>query len=286
MPSVVFDNFTAADGTALENHTPNTGSGAWDVSVRTDWGDVIGPATDNMLIAGNQLVQAQPANTHIRALIDAGSANSTVEVDVTPPEGVFAMALLGQASTTTAGGWILHIGYVSFLRDSAGNNTYFSHSYTAGETYGLSMTFDNGAVTARINGEVVATMTGSNGPDTYAGLASHVDSVYSAAAFDNFTVSEINDAPVAYDTTLDVPHDQLATLDIGWYSVYDADGDTVQLIIVDQAEHGEASANADGTVTFTPEANWTGTTSFTIQGNDGSADSNVASLDFHSTTVA
>ena len=103
---------------------------------------------------------------------------------------------------------------------------------------------------------------------------------------DNFTVSEINDAPVAYDTTLDVPHDQLATLDIGWYSVYDADGDTVQLIIVDQAEHGEASANADGTVTFTPEANWTGTTSFTIQGNDGSADSNVASLDFHSTTVA
>ncbi len=134
MPSVVFDNFTAADGTALENHAPNTADSAWGVTVRTDWGHVIGPANDTMLIAGNQLVQAQAFDTHIRALIDAGSTNSTVEVDVTPPEGDFAMALLGQASPTGAGGWLLHIGYVSFLRDSAGNDTYFSHSYTAGET--------------------------------------------------------------------------------------------------------------------------------------------------------
>ena len=45
--------------------------------------------------------------------------------------------------------------------------------------------------------------------------------------------------------------------------------------------HGTLTLNADGSFTYTPAANYNGTDSFTYKANDGSADSNAATVTHH-----
>ena len=50
--------------------------------------------------------------------------------------------------------------------------------------------------------------------------------------------------------------------------------------------HGDAArCNADGSFTYTPAANFNGTDSFTYKANDGTADSNVATVTITVTAV-
>ena len=61
----------------------------------------------------------------------------------------------------------------------------------------VSMSLDNGTGTARINGDVVATLAGSPGLGTDFGWAQYVNGAYISAAYDNFLViAAPNDAPV------------------------------------------------------------------------------------------
>ena len=59
---------------------------------------------------------------------------------------------------------------------------------------------------------------------------------------------------------------------------YDAEGDTLQAILVSGPAHGGLVLNADGSFTYTPDADWHGTDSFTYKLNDGALDSNVATV--------
>jgi VCBS repeat-containing protein len=58
----------------------------------------------------------------------------------------------------------------------------------------------------------------------------------------------------------------------------DADGDTLNVALVDGPDHGQLSLNPDGTFTYTAEAEFLGTDSFTYRANDGTSDSNVATV--------
>jgi type IV secretory pathway VirJ component len=57
----------------------------------------------------------------------------------------------------------------------------------------------------------------------------------------------------------------------------DADGNTLTYLIVTQSSHGTLSGTAPS-VTYTPNANYTGSDSFTFKANDGKADSNTATV--------
>jgi VCBS repeat-containing protein len=58
----------------------------------------------------------------------------------------------------------------------------------------------------------------------------------------------------------------------------DANGDSLTAVLVSGPAHGSLTLNANGSFTYTPAAGYTGADSFTYKANDGSLDSNVATV--------
>ena len=58
----------------------------------------------------------------------------------------------------------------------------------------------------------------------------------------------------------------------------DVDGDALTAVLVDRPAHGTLTLNADGSFTYTPDANYNGPDCFTYKANDGTADCNVATV--------
>src|SRR4029079_980418 len=90
----------------------------------------------------------------------------------------------------------------------------------------------------------------------------------------------VNDAPVANNDTLaateDTPVTYTAAQLLG--NATDADGNTLAIASVTSGSGGSAVLNGDGTVTFTPAANFNGAANFTYRATDGTALSNIATV--------
>src|SRR6266850_2266164 len=65
----------------------------------------------------------------------------------------------------------------------------------------------------------------------------------------------------------------------------DIEGDPLTAVLVSGPANGSLTLNANGSFTYTPNANFNGTDSFTYQANDGTADSNVATVTLTVTAV-
>jgi VCBS repeat-containing protein len=93
-------------------------------------------------------------------------------------------------------------------------------------------------------------------------------------------VIPVNDPPVAVndsystneDTQLNVPAAGVLANDA------DVDGDTLSAILVTGPSHGSLSLNSDGSFLYTPNGNYNGADSFTYKANDGTVNSNVATV--------
>ncbi|MGG4444087.1 Ig-like domain-containing protein [Brevibacillus fortis] len=85
-------------------------------------------------------------------------------------------------------------------------------------------------------------------------------------------------APVAVDDTYRANEDTQLTVAAPGVLANDtdADGDSLTALLVTDPSKGTLTLNADGSFTYTPHANETGTDTFTYKTNDGKADSNVA----------
>ena len=87
-----------------------------------------------------------------------------------------------------------------------------------------------------------------------------------------------NEEPVAVDDDYSIDEDN--TLDVAAWGVLDndtdADDDTLTAELVSGPSNGMLSLNADGSFTYTPNANFNGEDSFTYMANDGIEDSNTA----------
>jgi len=88
-------------------------------------------------------------------------------------------------------------------------------------------------------------------------------------------IRPVNDAPVAvadsYSTDEDVP----LSFDVRQNDT-DADGDALTVSIIGGPANGSLVQNGNGSLTYTPQANYVGTDSFTYRVNDGALDSNEA----------
>ncbi len=98
----------------------------------------------------------------------------------------------------------------------------------------------------------------------------------------SITINPVNDAPVAADVAASTVEDTGLTIDLV-ASAVDIDSATLSALIVTGPANGVLTQNADGTYTYTPNANFFGTDSFTYRVSDGEFDSSLATV---SLTVA
>ena len=91
------------------------------------------------------------------------------------------------------------------------------------------------------------------------------------------TVAEVNDAPVAVDDAASTGEDTAVTLDPR-SNDSDADADALTVSAVSDPANGSAVIEADGTVTYTPDANFSGTDTFTYTVSDGRGGTDTATV--------
>lgn len=99
----------------------------------------------------------------------------------------------------------------------------------------------------------------------------------------NITITATNDPPTATNTTLTVNEDSSAT---GQLQAQDPNADTLTYSIVTNPAHGTATTvNSNGTFTYTPDTDFSGTDSFTFTVNDGQTTSNSATVSITITAI-
>ena len=133
----------------------------------------------------------------------------------------------------------------------------------------------NGTVTVNADGTVTYTPNaGWFGTDSYVYEICDDDGACDQATV-TITVADVNDPPVAVDDTDSTPEDTPVTTDV-LANDFDTDGtlDTASLAIITPPSNGTVTVNADGTVTYTPNANWFGTDTYTYEicDDDGACD--------------
>ena len=115
-----------------------------------------------------------------------------------------------------------------------------------------------------------------NGTDNFTFIASDGSSDSNSADV-TITIAADDDAPVAQPGNLTTDEDTPAN---GTLTASDPDGDPLTYSIVSQPSMGSAVITdvATGTYTYTPDPDQNGTDSFTFIANDGSTDSNIATV--------
>jgi YVTN family beta-propeller protein/VCBS repeat-containing protein len=129
---------------------------------------------------------------------------------------------------------------------------------------------------------IVERVTGIDGAN---GVAVHPDGdrIYVTALNTNSVVvitsvyQTPNAAPVASSDTITIPEDSLLEADLA-DSASDTDGDPLTAVLVSDVTHGALTFNPDRTFTYIPNPDYAGLDGFTYKVNDGSVDSNTATV--------
>ncbi|MBA3528234.1 MAG: tandem-95 repeat protein, partial [Propionibacteriaceae bacterium] len=124
-----------------------------------------------------------------------------------------------------------------------------------------------------------------NGPDTFKYKASNTKGDSDTATV-SITVKPVNDAPNATNDTASTDED--TPLDVNVLANdKDVEGESLSISsFSNTSEHGgTVSKNDNGTLRYTPKENYNGPDSFTYKANDGTADSNTATVNITVNTV-
>ena len=173
-------------------------------------------------------------------------------------------------------------------------------TYTAAQLVGNDTDVDGDtlSIASVSSGTGGTAVLNANGTVTYTpaanfhGAASFTYTVSDGTATSNpatvtVNVTAVNDAPVANADTLATTEDTAVTYTAAQLvgNDTDVDGDTLTIASVSSGTGGTAVLNANGTVTFTPAANFHGAASFTYTVSDGTATSNPATVTVNVTAV-
>ena len=135
-------------------------------------------------------------------------------------------------------------------------------------------------------GSGTSTITITSGTDGYGALIAGTAAVASVLNLDNF----INQAPVAANATYNGTEDVQLTINLSANATKPESQDTLVYSLVADSTGGNgtlATINAStGVVTFSPTANWNGSTTFTWRVNDGYENSNTATATITLAAVA
>ena len=163
-----------------------------------------------------------------------------------------------------------------------------SITLTASSNQGLALTYtvlngpSHGALSGVASNLTYTPATGYTGPDAFTFKAN--DGVAdSNVATVSISVHGPNHAPVASDGNGTVLAGSAAALML---VASDADHDPLTYIIVNPPSHGKLSSGTGASRTYTPNAGYVGGDAFTFKVNDGTIDSNTATVNIAVTTVA
>src|SRR5205085_1358964 len=101
-----------------------------------------------------------------------------------------------------------------------------------------------------------------------------------ATAAVSITITAANHAPVAVNDSYTTPEDTPLTIAAPGVLGNDTDADSNPLTAIQVAApaNGTLTLNANGSFTYTPTANFNGSDSFTYKANDGTLNSNTATV--------
>jgi len=122
------------------------------------------------------------------------------------------------------------------------------------------------------------------GPDGFTYKASD-GSLDSNVADVSLTVNPVNDAPVANADSFTLDEGTTLTANVLGNDT-DVDSATLTATLVSGAAHGSVTLSPEGSFTYTPNANFFGTDSFTYKASDGALDSNVTTVSLTVNDVA
>ncbi len=150
--------------------------------------------------------------------------------------------------------------------DNDANDDALSAAVVSGPSHGSVSPNSNGSFTYTPNANY-------NGGDSFTYKASDGRGGEDTATV-NITVNAINDAPVADNQSVSTNEDTDKGITL---TATDAENDPLTFSVVDTPTHGTLSGTG-ANLTYHPAANYNGSDSFTYKANDGSADSNVATV--------
>ncbi|MBI2826642.1 MAG: DUF4082 domain-containing protein, partial [Planctomycetia bacterium] len=136
-------------------------------------------------------------------------------------------------------------------------------------------TLTPGAALGNSKTYAVVVKGGASGVEDVAGNAMATDVVSSFT-----TAAPPNQAPVAVNNSYSTNEDSVLTIAATGVLANDTDaeGDPLTAAVVTGPTHGTLALNADGSFTYSPVLNYNGADSFTYRANDGTSNSNTATV--------
>ncbi|PQO34778.1 tandem-95 repeat protein [Bremerella cremea] len=135
----------------------------------------------------------------------------------------------------------------------------------------------HGSVFVNPNQEIVYTPNSNfNGVDTFTYAVDDGKGGVSSASV-SVTVNSVNDSPIAIDDAQTTDEDTAVVIDV-LANDSDVDGDPLAVSGMSSPAHGVVVLNGNGTITYTPDANYHGADSFTYDVSDGNGGVDTATV--------
>lgn len=234
-------------------------------------------ATNMQLVSGsNVVISGGQLETHGGSLLlDAGAAPHVVNPLHAGVDVVASLATLDGGLSIAINGIQVDSGYTQFNVAGGVNlngvNLQLSGGYIpqSNESFVIVNNDGDEPVTGAFNGLAEGTIFNFNGRS--------LQITYEGGDGNDVVLSTVNIAPEASGGTLTTAED---TPSSGVLMATDIDSPTLTFSIVSPPAHGTViiTNTATGAYTYTPDADYNGSDSFTFKANDGQVDSNVATI--------
>jgi len=285
--AVTFDvraNDSDVDGDALAVIQINGSNIASGGSVAVTGGSVRLNADGTLTFTPSANYNGNPSFSYTISDGHGGTATATVNGTVNPVQDP---PVAQNDSFTTPEDQAVTIAVLANDSDPDGDALTITQINSTGITVGNSVAITGGSVTLNANGTLTFTPTANfNGSPSFTYTVSDGNGG-TATATVNGTVTPVNDIPVAVADSFTTPEDTAVTFDV-LGNDSDVDGDTLTVTAINGANiaaggvvtvtGGTVRLNADGTLTFTPTANFNGSPSFTYTVSDGNGGTATATV--------